>query len=254
VIGDGHLELGEYDEAFNAFQTMMNLRPTAGAYARAAYALELQGKLDAALQAMQLATDATPPGDLEALAWHHAQLGDLHRQLGQLADAAFEFAWADHVFPNHPFAVLGAARLKESAGDSAGAIHAYEAIMERAPSPEVAARLGDLYRQTGRVDAAERQYGLAEAGGRGDAPQPVLLARFLAEHDRGRDEAVRLASAAAMIRHDIFTEDALAWACFKTGRVNDAAVAMQRALRTGTRDQTIRAHAAAIQHALHVTE
>src|SRR4249919_581048 len=54
VMGDGHLELGEYDQAFKAFQRMMNLRPTAGAYARAAYALELQGKLEASLRAMQL--------------------------------------------------------------------------------------------------------------------------------------------------------------------------------------------------------
>ena len=46
------------DAAFKAFQTMMNLRPTAGAYARIAYALELQGKLEAALDAMQLSTDA----------------------------------------------------------------------------------------------------------------------------------------------------------------------------------------------------
>src|SRR5262245_3235423 len=77
VTGDGHLELGEYDQAFKAFQRMMDLRPTAGAYARAAYALELQGKLEASLRAMQLSTDATSPNDLEALAWHHAQLGDL---------------------------------------------------------------------------------------------------------------------------------------------------------------------------------
>ena len=85
VIGDGHLELGEYDEAFAAFQRMMDLRPTAGAYARAAYALELQGRLEAALRAMQLSTDATPPNDHESLAWHHAQLGDLYRQLGRLS-------------------------------------------------------------------------------------------------------------------------------------------------------------------------
>src|ERR1700730_3229014 len=56
VIGDGHLELGEYDEAFAAFQQMMDLRPTAGAYARAAYALGLQGHLEAALDAMNLST------------------------------------------------------------------------------------------------------------------------------------------------------------------------------------------------------
>ena len=43
VIGDAHLELGEYDEAFDAFDRMMELRPSAAAYARVAYARELQG-------------------------------------------------------------------------------------------------------------------------------------------------------------------------------------------------------------------
>ena len=33
VIGDGHLELGEYDQAFAAFDRMMTLRPSAAAYA-----------------------------------------------------------------------------------------------------------------------------------------------------------------------------------------------------------------------------
>jgi tetratricopeptide (TPR) repeat protein len=80
VLGDGHLELGEYDHAFAAFQRMMDLRPTAGAYARAAYAFDLRGELERALDAMRLSTDATAPNDPESLAWHHAQMGDLHRQ------------------------------------------------------------------------------------------------------------------------------------------------------------------------------
>jgi tetratricopeptide (TPR) repeat protein len=252
VMGDGHLELGEYDQAFRAFQRMMDLRPTAGAYARAAYALELQGRLEAALRAMQLSTDATPPSDHEALAWHHAQLGELQRQLGRLSEAAFEFAWADHTFPGHPFAALGMARMKETAGDRTGAAQAYEAIMARAPSPEVAERLGDLYETLGRSGDASRQYALAETGWRVDTPQPALLARFLADHDRRVDEAVTLAESAARERHDIFTEDALAWAYFKAGRVSEAAGAVRRALRTGTRDQRIRAHAAAIARAFHL--
>ena len=61
---------------------------------------------------------------------------------------------------------------------------------------------------------------------------------------------MRLAESAAADRHDIFTEDALAWSYFKAGRVSEAAAAIRRALRTGTRDQTIRAHAAAIERAL----
>jgi tetratricopeptide (TPR) repeat protein len=246
VMGDGHLELGEYDEAWSAFQKMMDLRPTAGAYARAAYALELRGRLDAALQAMQLSTDATPPSDRESLAWHHAQLGDLYRQLGRPADAALEYAWADHSFPNHPFADRGRAELLEAEGDLAGAVATLEAVMAQSPAPDLAAKLGDLYTTLGRDADASRAYALAEAGWRFDAPEPARLARFLADHGRKLDEAVALAERTEAGRHDIFSEDALAWCYFKSGRLADATAAISRAQRTGTRDRMIRSHAAAI--------
>jgi hypothetical protein len=57
---------------------------------------------------------------------------------------------------------------------------------------------------------------------------------------------VTIAESAAAERHDIFTDDALAWAYFKAGRIADARTAIARALRTGTKDASIRAHAAAI--------
>ena len=246
VMGDGHLELGEYEQAFSAFQKMMDLRPTAGAYARASYALELRGRLEASLEAMQLATDATPPLDRESIAWHHAQLGDLYRQLGRPADAAFEYAWADRSFPNHPFAERGMAELLEAKGDLAAAVAKLEALMAKSPSPDLAAKLGDLYHKLGRAGDASRAYALAEAGWRFDAPHPAQLARFLADHNRKLDEAVALAERTQAERHDIFTEDALAWCYFKSGRLADASLAIARARRTGTRDRMILAHAAAI--------
>jgi tetratricopeptide (TPR) repeat protein len=250
VLGDGHLELGEYDEAFSAFQRMMDLRPTAGAYARAAYALELQGHLKAALEAMRLSVEATPPTDPESIAWHHAQIGDLYRQMGNTKDAAYEYAWADHTFPGHPFAVRGMAALLEAAGDRAGAASKYEAVMASTPSPDIAEKLGDLYTAMGRSADASREYALAEAGWRFDAPNPAMLARFLAEHDRALSGAVALAESAARERHDIFTEDALAWCYFKSGRVREASAAIKQAQRTGSKDQTILRHAVAISEAV----
>jgi len=246
VLGDGHLELGEYEQAFAAFQKMMDLRPTAGAYARAAYAFELRGRLDEALEAMRLSTDATSPNDPESIAWHHAQLGDLYRQLGRLDEAEKEFEWADRSFPGHPFARTGLAKLKEARGDLPGALAAYADLMARTPSPDLAEKLGDVYAALGRRSEAAQQFALAEAGWRFDAPQPTFLARFLAEHDRKIDEAVQIAERTAAERHDIFTEDALAWCYFKAGRLAEAEAAMTKALRTGTRDASIRAHAAAI--------
>jgi tetratricopeptide (TPR) repeat protein len=246
VLGDGHLELGEYEQAFAAFQKMMDLRPTAGAYARAAYAFELRGRLDEALEAMRLSTDATSPNDPESIAWHHAQLGELYRQLGRLDEAEKEFEWADRSFPGHPFARTGLAKLKEARGDLSGALAAYADLMARTPSPDLAEKLGDVYAALGRPSEAAQQFALAEAGWRFDAPQPTFLARFLAEHDRKIDEAVQIAERTAAERHDIFTEDALAWCYFKAGRLAEAEAAMTKALRTGTRDASIRAHAAAI--------
>src|SRR4029453_15733341 len=49
VMGDAHIELGEYSQAFDAFDKMMGLRPNAAAYARVAYARELRGDVAGAL-------------------------------------------------------------------------------------------------------------------------------------------------------------------------------------------------------------
>jgi tetratricopeptide (TPR) repeat protein len=250
VIGDGHVELGEYDAAFAAFERMMDLRPSAAAYARAAYSLELRGHLAAALDAMKLATDATSPRDVESLAWHHSQLGELYWQMGRLTDAALEYRWADYVFPGHPFAQHGLAKVKEAVGDLAGAVAIYKELMSSAPAPDIAAKLGELLDALDQPADAARYYALAETGWRVDVPQPAMLARFLAEHGRHLDEAVALAEGAAAERHDIFTEDALAWACFKAGRLSEAVAASTQALRLGAKDRTILYHAAAIRQGM----
>jgi tetratricopeptide (TPR) repeat protein len=249
IIGDAMVELGEYDAAFAAFDQMMRLRPNAASYARVAYARELQGNLTGAVQAMKLAIDATSPTDPEGLAWTHAQLGDLYFQLGQLREAGEAYAAASQAFPGHPFAVTGYARVIAEQSDVSGALELLRALATRAPTPDLAARIGDLLWRLGQHDAAERQWALAEAGWRGDAPEPKNFARFLAEHGRKTADAVAIAEGAARDRHDIFTEDALAWAYFKAGRLGDARGAIALALRTGTRDPGIRAHARAIEGA-----
>ena len=243
VIGDGRLELGEYDAAFAAFDRMMQLRPGAAAYARVAYARELQGDLPGAVQSMTLAVDATGADDREGLAWAHAQVGELHLQQGHIAEAKQAFAAASQAYRGHPFAVLGYAKALAAEGHTADALKLL-ASLER-QTPDVHARMGDLLERLGRRDEAAKQFALAEAAWRSEAPEPKNLAKFLADHGKAAD-AVVVAEQAAAARQDIFTEDALAWSYFKAGRVSDARTAMARALRTGTRDRDIRAHADAI--------
>lgn len=67
VLGDAYLELGEYEAAQTAYDTMMRLRPSAQAYARVAHVLELRGDLDGALETMHMAAEATSAHDPESL-------------------------------------------------------------------------------------------------------------------------------------------------------------------------------------------
>jgi len=247
VVGDAHVELGEYTQAFEAFDRMVARRPNAASYARASYARELQGDLRGALQTMQMATEATGAQDAESLAWHHAQLGHLYLELGQLADARREFEHADYVFPDHPFAIEGLARVAAAQGDPARALQILTRSLAETPTPATLALAGDFLAALGRTDEAERQYRLAEAAWQSDAPDPPRLARFLAEHGRRLDEAIRIGESTG--RQDIFTADALAWAYFQTGRLTEAQAKIKIALSTGSRDRLIREHASAIARA-----
>jgi tetratricopeptide (TPR) repeat protein len=249
VLGDAHVELGDYQEAFDAFDRMMQLRPGAASYARVAYARELQGNLTGALQAMKLAADASEGGDVEGIAWYHAQVGELYLKIDKPQSAMLEFAAASRAFPGHPFAVAGYAKALEAVGKHDDARALLEDLVRKSPTPDLHARLGDLFAGEGRRNEADRQYALAEAAWRSDAPEPKNLARFLAERGEKVEEAVAIAEAATQLRHDIFTEDALAWAYFKAGRIEDARQTIHLALRTGTRDRDILRHAQAIERA-----
>jgi tetratricopeptide (TPR) repeat protein len=248
IIGDALIELGEYEEAFEAIDRMVAIRPSAAAYARVAYARELRGDLEGALQAMQMAAEATTSHDPEAQAWYASQVGELYLRIGKNADAEHEYRRAASMFPTYPFAMVGQGKVKAARGDRDGALRIYLDELKRVPTLDLAARIGDLYAQAGDSAQAEHYYQLAEdIAGPAVAQTEASLALFLAEHDRKLSDAVKIAEAVATMRHDVFTYDALAWAYYKAGRPEDARVASQRALRTGTRDPIILSHAAQIQ-------
>jgi len=250
VMGDAELELGEYSAAFDAFDKMMAMRPNAAAYARVAYARELQGDVGGALAAMQMAAQATAPNDPEAQAWYAAQKGELYLKLHKLDDADREFRRAVFLFPTSPLAVTGQGKVQAARGDRDGALAMYLEQLKRTPTLDLAARIGDLYAARGDAAQSEHYYQLAEdLAGPGVVQTEANLALYLADHDRKLSDAVTIAEAVSAKRHDIFTEDALAWAYYKAGRVNDAYAAMQLALRTGTRDEALLARAARIRAA-----
>ena len=251
VMGDALIELGDYNQAFAAFDTMVAMRPSATAYARVAYARELRGDLDGAVDGMQMAEQAAAAEDSEARAWYAAQLGELYLRMGRLDDADREYRRSAFLYPNYPHAIAGAGKVNAARGDRDGALAIYVEQLKRTPTLDLASRIGDLYAQQGNATESERYYQLAEELAGPDMTQTETnLASFLADHDRRLPDAVKIAEHVAAGRRDIFTADALAWAYYKVGRLRDAVDASERACRTGTRDERIRSHAAVIRAAI----
>jgi len=250
VIGDAHLELGNYDEAFAAFEQMMQRRPNAAAYARVAYARELTGDVEGALIAMETAFSASPVTDPEAQAWYATQVGELLLRLNRLDDADREFRRAVFLYPQYPLARVGSGKVLAARGDAKGALAIFVDQLSRTPTLDLAARIGDLHRADGRTSEAEHYYQLAEELAGPSATQTeAAVALFLADHDRKVPEAVAIAEAVVRNRSDIASEHALAWAYFKAGMLTKASAAMDRATRTGSRDPLLLAHAATIRDA-----
>jgi tetratricopeptide (TPR) repeat protein len=250
VMGDALIELGEYQKAFESFDKMMEMRPSSAAYARVSYARELRGDLQGALQAMEMAAKSTPPQDPEAQAWHATHLGELYLQMGRLDEADRSYRQAAFFFPNYPLSVIGQGKVRVARGDREGALALYLDQVKRTPTLDLAARIGDLYAEAGNTRESERYYQLAEdLAGPPIAQTEANLALFLADHNRKLQEAVKIAEDVEATRHDIFTEDALAWTYFKVGRISDAKAASTRALRTGSREQHLIFRAAQIRAA-----
>lgn len=250
VAGDGYLELGDYQRAFAAFDKMGQLQPGPPAYARIAYALEIKGDLEGALDYIRKAADGTSPNDAESQAWHYAQLGDLLLQLQRLPLARLEYERAEATFPGHPMAVAGRARVAMLDGDPKGARLLLQSQLARTATPDLASAIAELSLAMGDTSTADQYFQMAEQIERGawgnGVRQPAVMARLLADRPGREAEALALAQEAARSRDDIFTIDTLAWAYYRNGQINDAAAAMARAMRTGSQNARLRCHAAMI--------
>ena len=73
-LGDSLMELGEYEDARDAYIKMFGLRPNLGSYNRLAYLRFVTGNADAAIDLMKQAIEAGSPTP-ENTAWCWAELG-----------------------------------------------------------------------------------------------------------------------------------------------------------------------------------
>jgi tetratricopeptide (TPR) repeat protein len=246
TLSDAALEQGHVAEAVQAANKMLALKPNLPSYARAFYLQWLQGQTGVAKTSLRLAIDAAPraSGDPEPRAWALTQAAMLFWHEGDYdgADAGLQLALQQ--FPDYPPALVGRARVALARGEARPAADWLARAYALSPLVETAWLLGDARQLAGDGAGSAAAYALVLKQGRRSDPRTLAL--FLATQDRDRDDAVALASEERRRRGDIYTEDVLAWALFRAGRLDEAAAASARAVALGTRDARLWYHAGAI--------
>ncbi|MGB6690709.1 MAG: tetratricopeptide repeat protein [Terracidiphilus sp.] len=262
IVGDGYADMGEYDKAAAAYGRLtprdMTLSPRA-AYARdsrLSYLKFIAGDTAGAIGLMKTAVIEGVEAQLpsENLAWLYYELGEFETQAGDPAAADAAYLAALNTHPGDYRALAALARLRANNGKYAEAIELYQRAIAVVPMPIFIAELGDLYAKTGNLAEAKKQFALVEYIGLLGRINQVLhnrdLALFYADHDMKLPEALDLAQKELEVRHDVYTWDALAWALYKNGKLEDAAAASDKAMRLGTRDPLLLFHAGMISEGL----
>ncbi len=253
VLSDAFLEMGDYPRAIAAAQKMLDLKPDQGSYSRAAHLRSLHGDPEGAIELWQKAILAGSPHP-ENTAWCRVELGDEYFNIGKLKEAEEAYQGALETNPGYHRAWEALGRLRAAEGNFSQAAEFYQKAMAVIPSPQYAGALGDLYREMGREEEAQKQDALVEQIARLDRINQALsnrdLALFYADHDRNLDEALRLAEKELEIRKDIYTYDIVGWVYYKNKRYPDAEAAMKEALKLGTKDPRLLYHAGMVAKAL----
>lgn len=254
VLCDSYFELGKYENAADAAQMMVDLKPGLASYSRGAQVRWIMGNPKGAMALMQKAIDAggTYP---ENTAWCRIQLATMAFQTGNVlqAEQLSESVLKDLPDYRHAQAVLAKVRIGQGKFDEA------TELLKRATadgaSPAYVIELADLYKRVGKVELAAReveklselrdnhlQYGIA-----GDE---LFLGVAMVDHHGDMKVALELLKSEAQSHDSIAANSAYAWALLKSGRATEAKASIVRAMRTNVQDALVWYRAACIERAL----
>jgi tetratricopeptide (TPR) repeat protein len=244
LLGDVLMEQGGLKEAADAYQRMLDLKPSLHSYSRAAHMRWLKGDLTGAIEAMRLAVASGSPQDAESTAWVNTRLASYQFQAGDKDAARRTDDIALSYQHDYAPALLLRGRIDLSEGEAADAIVQLRSATRLNPLPEYQWALAEALRDAGRdSEALNVEQLLTQTGATND---PRTYALYLATRGQLPEMAVQLAQNELKERADVFTHDALAWSLAAAGRLDEALPHLEQALAEGTRDARLFLHAAVI--------
>lgn len=253
LMSDAEIELGRYEQAVQTIQKMVDLRPDLSSYSRVAYARELHGDTDGAIEAMLQAVKAGLPG-VASTEWCRVQLATLYFNKGDLERTEAGYQQALYYVPGYPYGLAGMAKVRTVQKHYAEAIDFYQSAIAAAKIPEFWAGLGQVYSLMGDTGKANEHFELAWKfleSERDNGIDPDLeLAMLGLKIGRIPAEILALAQRAYASRPTILAADVLAWTHYQNSDFETAHKVMQQALRLGTNDASLHYHAGMISYRL----
>lgn len=244
LLGDALMEQGRLEEAAEAYQRMVDLRPGLESYSRAANLRWLYGDLEGATAVMRLAARAGGTRNAEATAWAYTRLAQYELQSSAFDRALRAARAALKLRPEYAPALLAEGRVLLAQGNTTEALEPLSEAARRNPLPEYQWLLADALRAAGKTrEAAGVESEMERHGAIGD---PRTFSLYLATRKHETETAVRLAEQELRERADVFTHDALAWSLHAAGETQRASDVMKSALSAGTQDARLFLHAALI--------
>jgi tetratricopeptide (TPR) repeat protein len=254
-LTDANVELGNYKEAEEAAQWMLDLRPgNLPGMTRAAYLRELFGDVGGALELMTMAYQSTPPSEVEDAAWIVTQMAHLNLAVGKISEAEKQLQQALTLFPGYHYALsnLARVRIQQKRYDEAvdllrqrytAAAHA-ENLFDLAEALQLAGRTAEA----SKAFAEFEQKSLLETGRADNSNHELIF--YYSDYAKEPAKALEVAQREFARRHDVFTLDGYAWALHVNGRDQEARKHIEAALAVGVRDARLFRHAGEITLAI----
>ena len=256
MVGEIAFEMGRYLLARAMFDSLRGNAQHIEIAPRLARWAELNGHVAPARVLLQNAfIDAKRMKHLprEQVSWFALRLGDLESRAGDLHAAERDYREGLGIFPQDYRLKAAMARLMLERSRYQDAARWGEDALGTVLEPGTLATLSDAYAAMGdrtKADEYRRVMEVAVLGQQGAIHRQWGL--FLLDHGRDIELVAEKARLELGTRKDIYGWDVMAWALFKQGHVRDARVAMDSALRLGTRDPLLARHSAAIDSVLAV--
>jgi tetratricopeptide (TPR) repeat protein len=250
-IADAAIGLGNYREAEDAAQWMLDMRPgNVPGLLRGAALRRLYGDTPGARDFFSQAYQQMAPTQTEELAWTLTQMADLQLSSGDIDGAEQLLRSALQQFPGYYASLEELAKVQTAWQHYPEAVELLRQRNQNLPTAASRYALAQALERAGQTTEADVAYRDLVAGARAlidasnNANQELIF--YYLGHGQNPTEALRIARLEIIKRHDVNTLDAYAWALCANAQYEEAQKQITAALVVGVREARFFYHAGVI--------